>query len=282
MGNLMLFRYAATFAVVSLTVAHAQNVAPTGLVTDAKTLAPMANATVMFTLLDSGIQIPTVTDANGRFELPPQSQPGVISISAPGFVLLRRPWSPTQPKTIAARLYKPSTLTGIVMNASGNAVDGIVTAASERYAAVLNSAITVGGRFVLRGMPEGGAHLVVRSDGLAPVVSRIDVDSPQRDLRFVLEPEYLIRGRVVDRAGVPLEGAMVRVSYATGVPYREMLNEIIVGSKWTDGEGRFELRGLVPNAQLVLRAFKGQVTSEEIRVASALRSSNDIVTLQAE
>lgn len=83
------------------------------------------------------------------------------------------------------------------------------------------SAIDSQGRFRFTGVPEGSFHLVVRVPGFAEAVHpAIPVQAGSRILDVAVEVGggTLVEGRVVNEAGDPVEGAVVRFSRDAAVP----------------------------------------------------------------
>ncbi len=137
------------------------------------------------------------------------------------------------------------TIRGLVRDPAGRAVAGARVQATNLYE-FLDTPETVSdadGRYALR-VPSGGQQdLAVVARGFA--LGRLGVEAarpgetPAPDLS--LKPERRIRGRVVDRQGTPISGAVV--SCSSEIP----------NSTTTDGSGIFEL-GTLPIEQLFLSA----------------------------
>jgi hypothetical protein len=88
------------------------------------------------------------------------------------------------------------------------------------------------GRFSLLLSPGDRASLTIKAEGHAPALLEFEVSDDLPPLRVVMEPGFTLRGRVVDRAGAPIEGAHVFAD--TWRRHRTL--------EWmtrTDAEGRF-------------------------------------------
>lgn len=67
------------------------------------------------------------------------------------------------------------------------------------------------GRFAIDGLPANGtATITVLARGMAPFTTKVALVNGDQELTFVLQPAPVVTGRVLDRDGLPLDGAIVR------------------------------------------------------------------------
>ncbi len=117
------------------------------------------------------------------------------------------------------------------------------------------------GRFRLAGLAPGRPLLKLRADGRAhtmlPVTVPAEVDpetGEPRPVEAVLRPGGRVSGRVVDRAGRPVEGAGVRVR-STG-PGTDPAEHDLPPATRSDADGAFDLRGIPAGPPLALVASR--------------------------
>lgn len=111
--------------------------------------------------------------------------------------------------------------------------------------------------------------LVARADGCAPVlvsVARLRDGESREGIDIALGPEAVVTGRVLDDAGAPLADVAVCVERTETVP------QFTCPAAVTDGDGRFEARGLVPGRYLV-----GARTAEHAPAWTEAHPGSDVV-----
>ncbi len=152
---------------------------------------------------------------------------------------------------------KGSTFTGTVRDAAGNPVAGALVMNSNlrgTFARMMEDANSVvtddGGRFTFANLDKKRhEELTIVSEEHAPVVRRLDYESPDVPIEVTLESGIGVAGRLSDAAGVPL--ADVTVSVDEWRPNRQhgLPREAI-----TDSEGRFTLSHMPDHGTVRLSA----------------------------
>ncbi|HZL99708.1 MAG TPA: carboxypeptidase-like regulatory domain-containing protein, partial [Planctomycetota bacterium] len=106
------------------------------------------------------------------------------------------------------------------------------------------------GAFAFAGLTDGELRLRVSAPGLVPQSRslRLQPAEVRAGEDFVLERGFMLRGRVRDAAGTPLEGANVEARALDEQAFTS-------GDLFTDADGRFELSGL-PGGPKQLLVFK--------------------------
>ncbi|MCE9595292.1 MAG: sigma-70 family RNA polymerase sigma factor [Planctomycetes bacterium] len=155
------------------------------------------------------------TDAQGRFELaaPSELRPLTIEAWAPGFVagaLAVDVAGPAELDGLELRLARGVLLAGRVVDEDGGAV---ARASVESWAIRGDPALTdAEGRFAFDRAPAtlDWLDLMVHADGFAALkFTQRGWRAPGAEIELVLERGIVVRGRVVDATGSPLEGANV-------------------------------------------------------------------------
>lgn len=152
-----------------------------------------------------------------------------------------------------------TTVTGRVTDIDGLPVRGARVSALGRTAIT-----TTNGAYFLDGLPAG--EVVLRAeydqDGVRYTGQNIAVtpaDQRSSGINIVISPENRqarLRGVVYDRGGFPLRGASV-FAYGGGLSSTRAV---------TDGLGRYELRGLVPDIEYIVSAGGRTYQSDEVFV----------------
>ena len=127
----------------------------------------------------------------------------------------------------------------------------------ERYHVLGSSRADALGRFRVDipriALDSGDLTLVVGSTGWALTGKNLDTYLGKPDQAITIEPERVVRGRVLDLQGQPIAGVTVRVSYYETLPYdADGDAPPWPASATTDDKGRFELRGLGRGATVML------------------------------
>lgn len=150
----------------------------------------------------------------------------------------------------AARSQRRRTVSGTVAGPEGRPVAGVVVRWGLRIGSdrIPETTTDDRGAFRLEGLPDEANVLSVMAKGLAPAFPQIEPGG-DRVVAVELKPGATIRGRVVDDAGSPIEGADVAPSIGNPRPNWGgfvYLDEL--GAK-TDRDGRFTLVGLPEGAK---------------------------------
>ncbi len=134
-------------------------------------------------------------------------------------------------------------VSGRVLDSEGNPVEGAVAQLGlDRFGTGEPKATTnAEGRFAILNCKAGRSAVTVQASGLTPQVQEVTVAEETKALEFHLKPGHVLRGRVVDVDGKPIEGVLVAPDTWRG--YRTLEHRMK-----TDGEGRFEWRGAPPDA----------------------------------
>jgi RNA polymerase sigma factor (sigma-70 family) len=107
-------------------------------------------------------------------------------------------------------------------------------------------------------------YTLARADGHGLGLQDFDADAPRPEVTVRLNPEQVLRGRLVDLQGLPAAGVTVRVSKLGGPLFKAQQVHLWFGqaptklSVWpgaatTDKDGRFTLRGLPRDASVTLQ-----------------------------
>lgn len=171
--------------------------------------------------------VAVVTDASGSFVVEGEPGPDGLEIGAPYMAVYSSasagaPWMHELEEHLILGA-RTVAVTGIVVDGTGRAVPDVRASAhllppvafpmplTTTVPCVLGSTVTDGGgAFSLTGIPEGCAEVVFEHPRFDPV--RRGIDGPASGLQIVLERpagEAVVRGRVVDVAGLALMGARV-------------------------------------------------------------------------
>ncbi len=110
-------------------------------------------------------------------------------------------------------------------------------------------------------------RLIVGGTGWALGGKDFDSGLPSEGQTINLQPERIFRGRLIDLQGQPISGVSVRVYRYNTLPY-ETAGE---SPPWpspvtTDDQGRFALRGMVPNGAVTLEAVSDRSAHQFFRI----------------
>jgi RNA polymerase sigma factor (sigma-70 family) len=100
-----------------------------------------------------------------------------------------------------------------------------------------------------------GFYVVVGGTGWALAGKYLSAGLPDEDKTVTLQPERILRGRIIDLQGQPIAGVSVRVCRYNTQPY-EGIGEAPAwpGPVTTDNQGRFSIRGVGPSGSITLEA----------------------------
>jgi beta-lactamase regulating signal transducer with metallopeptidase domain len=183
------------------------------------------------------------TDAQGRWRVDdaPTDLAGVIvSVQAARFLRVDGP--PSRNLDAVSVLKRGFTVKGRVLDTQGKPVAGANVRGGGWSNSVPTTKTDARGEFVLENCPPGASIVTVRADGLAPDLRDIHSED-QPSLEFRLGPGHTVRGKVVDRQGNPVAGAMAAADTWRG--HRSLDFRVD-----TDKDGRFEWRGAPADAVL--------------------------------
>lgn len=230
---------------------------------------------------------PPTASAEGRFTLGPL-QPGwyTVSARAPGFlsVLVKRVRAAAGPPLpeLDLVLERGAVLAGRVLGPDGSPLSGVQVYALGRSAA---EAVTgPDGGYRLDGVDVGRLEVVAQREGYEEAQRETETGPGENRLDFLLAPREdrnrEVRGRVVDLAGRPIEGALVLGSserVQTG-PDGSWMLRLEVGGPWSvwasrEGYAAAEVKVTVPD---------GLLDGVEVRLETGIAVSGRITGLADE
>lgn len=224
----------------------------------------------------------TATDADGRFELgalAPGGPTAWLEVRHPDFAWLERDAEPVD-EPLELTLERGYAVGGRVRDPDGAVVAGAWVRLGSSHSPGNEPPVTTDaqGRFVLGQRTSGFAHVWVWADGFA---SRRAMASPPSngadtvEVEVTLEPERVLRGRVLLPGGEPKLWALVYVE-DRGDPRQGTRFDSL--QSWSDAQGRFALRGIPGGpvrAGATVSGFRRvevdlpEVTSEELELRLA-------------
>ena len=149
---------------------------------------------------------------------------------------------------IAKPAERPTTrraVSGTVVGPEGKPVAGALVRWDIRYGSndMAETKTDERGAFRLDGVPDAANVLSVMAPGLAPAFPQVQPGG-DRQVAVELKAGATIRGRVVDDAGTPVEGARVAPQVANPKP--NVMNRVYLDEQGarTDRDGRFTLEGM--------------------------------------
>lgn len=158
---------------------------------------------------------------------------------------------------------------GRVVTAEGAPATGVHVTASPRYdqGVLQRVQANANGDFDLSGLPATWVRIWASTPDATSTAIELDLTGNQdvTDLVVTLDRTGIIRGRVVDARGRPVEGAAVSCLGVVTAPDDRILfgrSPPIPHIETTDASGRFELRGLE-------RAFPPETLPESVRAQAA-------------
>ena len=139
-----------------------------------------------------------------------------------------------QAQSLVLQIRRGITVLGLVADAAGRPVAGAsVREVHDRREPARSAATDASGRFEMKNLREGETMLVAHARGLAPEVLETNLSVSPMELKFVLQPGNLLRGRVVDDRGIPITNAVAQADRDD-----QGLRKIEWSAR-TDREGRF-------------------------------------------
>jgi protocatechuate 3,4-dioxygenase beta subunit len=130
-------------------------------------------------------------------------------------------------------LHRGVEVSGVVLRPDGTpAVNVTVRQGRDRDAGNPRTRTDEQGRFRFRHVQPGELTLTVQTGGCAPEVKVLEASPDNPPVEFRLQPACVLRGRVVDQDGQPVEGAFVGVEEWRG-------HRTVGWQAQTDEQGRF-------------------------------------------
>jgi len=125
------------------------------------------------------------------------------------------------------------------------------------------------GRFILEDLAQAvPVHLAVRASGYLTAQARSVRPPTAQPVTIRLEPDAVLRGRVVDEAGNPVAGARINLRWQAFLPEEpdRPVGQPILRETRSGTDGRFELRGIPEGTSNVSASASGFVALEPLRV----------------
>ncbi len=114
-------------------------------------------------------------------------------------------------------------ITGSVMDQNSRPIEGANVLRLDRVSGsrvLATTSTTADGRFGFTDATPGETVIEAQAKGFVSARKSVEVVPRMGDLRFVLARGHFVRGRVVDDAGIPMEGADVRTARNAGATWR--------------------------------------------------------------
>ena len=228
-----------------------------GVVMDASSRAPIANAVITYVEEGRDHPLTTATDAGGGFEIFNATR-GIVTVQAPNYATMKRSWPPRKGGLgLDFSMPLAATASGRMFDAvTRRAADGLVTlVVSHPLTQVSVTTRTRNGEFRFDDLPPGPAMIYAHGDGFAPYYSTMTIKAGKRhNANVPLLLESAARGVVLRADGEPAVTARVRVAYPRNVPGSGILENLAGGNVTADEDGRFRIGGLLPDTTAVLQA----------------------------
>lgn len=231
------------------------------------------------------------TDADGKATFAGVLPGGTQAVAwAPGygktatFVMVSTPSKDAPPVVATIQLARGAAVSGVVNDPSGKPIAGALVMARNtndpwsgggdpRRDAVETAA---DGTWKLEGVAAGSTRFVARHEDFAPGTSAIitlDGVTTKAGVTIALQAAALVAGRVVDAAGAPAPGAVVRVAVRSE-GWTDDTRQAIAG-----GDGRFELKGLT-RKEVDLAAVAEKASSETVHLDLSAKAEQRDVELR--
>ncbi len=226
------------------------------------------------------------SDSEGVLQIRTQT-PGVMSLAAAGYATLRLRWPVTSTEaTLTLRLARSSRLRVIVEDAeTGALLDASVSVMLHRRGNPTDYSIsTQDGVAEFSGLAVAPGSVVVRAEGFAPAARAIQIngEGAANVALFSLRRAALVEGTVLDGENRPVSGAVVSVMYPPSLPDGRFLSSLVGGRIITGGDGRFWVRGIIPDIDLALLAREGGRAARPLRLRVEAGQRLDALTLRLE
>lgn len=225
-----------------------------GRVLDAQGL-PVAGAVIRDRRSSIGTR--TISDGEGRFQLgglEPEGESLLMEVGHADFAPLQLEVAlPSDP--IEVRLDRGVKLIGQARKTSGAPASNVWVRLGSSFGPGTEPGTVsdAEGRFEFERVPAGSVHLWWWAQGLATGHRSVEIprDGPREaTVEFVLEPERVLRGRLLRPDGEPQPWGLAYVEDRGGPRGEERFDSAQV---WTDAAGSFAFRGL-PAGRMVLGA----------------------------
>ncbi|HYG35099.1 MAG TPA: carboxypeptidase regulatory-like domain-containing protein, partial [Clostridia bacterium] len=181
----------------------------------------------------------TQTDTAGRWSctmIPKEFEGFSIVLEHPNFAVTRAAVAVNKPEStnLVLTIRHGVTVAGLVTDLQGQPIGGASVRQVHSSDEPKRSTQTdLSGQFALEHMNSGELMLAVQAQGFAPEVMTTNVSSSAIEMRVLLGPGQVLRGRVIDSQGKPVCNAEVRTDW----DFQGQRN--IEWSTKTDQEGRF-------------------------------------------
>lgn len=190
--------------------------------------------------IEFGPDTDQTTDGQGRWSssMIPRSYDDIrVVLTHPDFAATRAevPVNTTKAASATLVIKRGVAVSGLVADVNGQPMEGAsVRQIHNRQEPKLSSTTDALGRFELKHVPSGDLELAIQAKSCAPTVLQTNVSSNPIELGVSLLPGNLLKGRVVDEAGIPITNAVAQTDWD---------NQGLRKVEWsvkTDAAGRFE------------------------------------------
>ena len=215
---------------------------------------------------------PARSDEHGKWvckNSPAELASAWFIVSHPDFLDERTSWFSSLPidqlrqGTARVILRKGTSIAGVVRDADGKPIAGAEVFAGEYRFRGLASVAQADeqGRFRSTHVAPGRVVLTATAKGFAPALHKVHAGSETGLVEFRLKPSRPLRGRVVDKEGRPIPGALIEAGEWQGHrPLEWQAN--------SDGRGRFEWTD-APAESIELRVLKRGYRTVNAELASS-------------
>jgi len=190
---------------------------------------------------DIMIQLPQPVDSSVRVRIEKEGYIGVVQEIDPT--------DEEDPPFIDVALEGAAQITGTIREK--NTGDPVADAHVECYngGRSFESITNADGSYVLKNVYRGSAKIIVRADGFAIEQKMVKIESDKTEAHLEIQPERLLDLTVVTNEGEPADKVIIE---AIVEPQKHFLSAV------TDQQGRTEIHGISPEADLVRLRLNGE------------------------